>query len=181
MQSNELPDRFHNQPTELKTAVENIMSAFPAQIRKHTQATIRKARSRGTQLSSVLPVDNTLFSQRERTEFYSHIVPQINPRFCPGKMVPNYAGWFFKEMLGTGGFGEVWLIESPEMRQLRAMKFLTSSQAQKEIIERERDNLMLIQHKLGKHPNIVSIEHINVYEEPYFLVFDMLRMAHLKP
>jgi hypothetical protein len=51
------------------------------------------------------------------------VLPRRAPRFRIGDVMPHAPQWRFVELLGSGGFGEVWLVQHTFLDQRRAIKF----------------------------------------------------------
>jgi hypothetical protein len=66
-----------------------------------------------------------------------NLLPQRLPRFQAGESVPNSPQWRFVEMLGSGGFGEVWLARHSFLDQSRAIKFCLDPAARDRLLRYE--------------------------------------------
>ncbi len=76
-----------------------------------------------------------------------------------------------QELIGAGGFGEVWLAQHEFSGKQRAIKFCLD-QENTRILKREAEALRALEDKLPKHPNIVALQDLQLKVEPYWLSFD---------
>ena len=65
------------------------------------------------------------------------LLPQRRPRFKIGDEVPGNAQWHLVELLGSGGFGEVWLARHSFLGDVRAFKFCLDEQARDRLLQHE--------------------------------------------
>src|SRR5438132_1461592 len=59
----------------------------------------------------------------ERVEDVAPLLPAALPRFKPGDRPPGLGDWELEELLGVGGFGEVWKAKNPYLPEPVALKF----------------------------------------------------------
>ena len=84
-------------------------------------------------------------------------LPSRLPRFRPGEALPGRPGWVLGELLGSGGFGEVWLARNPSLAALKgAVKFGTDPQARERLLRHEGGLVSRVMEE-GRHPNIVPL------------------------
>jgi serine/threonine protein kinase len=67
----------------------------------------------------------------------ANLLPRRLPRFQPGQPVPHAPQWRFVELLGAGGFGEVWLAQHSFLDQQRAFKFCLDEKVRIRLIRYE--------------------------------------------
>ncbi len=65
------------------------------------------------------------------------IFPKRAPLFQIGQQVPHSPSYVFSEILGSGGFGEVWLAKHNFLDQRRAFKFCLDAQARERLLRHE--------------------------------------------
>ncbi len=98
------------------------------------------------------------------------LLPARPPRFNPGEEVPQAPGWVLEKLLGTGGFGEVWLARNRNLSQLAgAFKFYTGRadatlRHEAAVISRLIAN--------ATHPNIVPLIDANLTSDPPWLRYE---------
>jgi hypothetical protein len=85
---------------------------------------------------------------------FERVLPQRLPHFREGDELPGRAGWKLHELLGLGGFGEVWLARHALVPTPRAVKFLTDRAARARLAEHEGRVVARVM-ALGPHPNVV--------------------------
>jgi TPR repeat protein len=137
--------RLANREAQLAEDLEHVVQADLAQIRQEVKAIVQETGSMNseekiqleaylTQLPGVArqslkgPADPSgktvsssinLFNPLE----LARVLPARAPRFKIDEPVPNAPQWRFRELLGAGGFGEVWLAEHNFLEEQRAFKF----------------------------------------------------------
>ena len=81
------------------------------------------------------------------------------PRFKPGDRPAGLGDWELEELLGVGGFGEVWKAKNPHMPHAErvALKFCLDPAAAK-VLRHEAAVLDQVMRE-GKHPGIVQLRH----------------------
>ncbi len=65
------------------------------------------------------------------------LMPRRAPRFRIDDVMPNAPQWRFVELLGSGGFGEVWLVRHTFLDQCRAVKFCLDPAGRERLLRHE--------------------------------------------
>ncbi|MDM8568782.1 protein kinase [Thiotrichales bacterium HSG1] len=162
---------------EQAEAIRDLLMFMPATIKERTKATLQLARQHGTDIQTILPItdDTSLFEQEE---FYRSLFPARRPRFQTNDSIPHgLAGWRLGELLGTGGFGEVWEVRHERLRY--AIKFFLG-EVNERILTNEAKMLFDVHEKLPRHANIVHLNQLNLEKSPYWLLFEFVEGGTLE-
>ncbi|OQW94826.1 MAG: hypothetical protein BWK79_04645, partial [Beggiatoa sp. IS2] len=160
-------------PDEQANMVLDLASTVPALIRERTQATLRQARNRGTALHAALPIGEG-FDRIAHNAFYQSLFPCWRLRFHAGEAIPHrIPTCHFVQLLGIGGFGEVWEVRHPYLPDHFAVKFCQDELSAK-VLKREAQALIALSCKLPQHPNIAQLLELQLDQEPYWLAFELV-------
>ncbi len=151
---------------------------IPAMTNQRIQATLQQAQRYGTRAVDVLPIGDQI-GENERTAFYQSLIPPRPSQFQKDQSVPHCnPQWKLVEMLGCGGFGEVWKVQHSMSKKNLAIKFCLDQQSAK-LLNREAKALMELSEKLPDHPNIIDLKDLQLLEEPYWIMFEQSELILL--
>jgi serine/threonine protein kinase len=108
------------QPESVRRALTVYLSQIPSAIR---QSQRRPADPSGRSVASGLSL--------QKPDDLLPLLPARPPRFQPGDRPPGIGDWELEELLGVGGFGEVWKARNPHLAQPVALKFCLDPAAAK--------------------------------------------------
>ncbi len=132
------------QPAEVRQALSLYLTQVPAAVHWSLR---RPADPAGATVPAGLSLD--------RPEDLLPFLPPRLPRFRPGDPVPGMGDWVLEELLGTGGFGEVWKARNPYLSEPSAVKFCLDADTAR-LLRNEAELLQRVMRE-GKHPGIVGL------------------------
>lgn len=159
----EVVSSIANGQTETRQALADYLAHVPATIRHWLR---RPADPNGATLPEDLPLG--------RAEDLLPFLPIRLPRFKVGDCPLPGVDWRLEELLGVGGFGEVWKARNPNMSSAApvALKFCLDPPSTKVLRNEARllDRLMF----QGKHPGIIPLRQTYLSAEPPCLEYEYI-------
>jgi hypothetical protein len=100
-------------------------------------------------------------------------LPDRLPRFRPGDRPLPGVDWELEDLLGAGGFGEVWKARNPHFPGIPpvALKFCLDPAARDRLLRHEAAVLDRVM-RHGKHPGLVALQHTYLSAEPPCLEYE---------
>jgi hypothetical protein len=98
------------------------------------------------------------------------LLPARLPRFRPGQRPWGIGDWELEELLGVGGFGEVWKARNPHLAEPVALKFCLDPDAAT-VLRHEAALLGRVMSQ-GRHPGIVRLLHTYLGADPPCLEYE---------
>ncbi len=144
----------------LRGEVELYLSLAPAAMRASLK---RPADPTGRSV----PAGFNLRSADDIVQLFPAGVPQLRP----GDPLPGIDCWVLVELLGAGGFGEVWLAKSEVDDTLRAVKFCTDPVSRQRLIDHERAQVIRVM-RAGGHPNLVPLHQYSLTGDKPWLMYE---------
>src|SRR5262249_56058392 len=90
------------------------------------------------------------------------LLPPRLSRFRPGDRLPGRPDWRLAELLGTGGFGEVWLARKDKFDLRWAVKFCTDLTEQDRRVLLHEGEIITRVRKPAEHPNTPTLPHAHL-------------------
>ncbi|QJW93637.1 protein kinase domain-containing protein [Frigoriglobus tundricola] len=135
----------HEAPAEERIALEMYLTQLPGAVR---QSLKRAADPTGKTVPPDLALDTP--------DDFVKMLPLRVPHFRPGSDLPGRPGWRLDELLGAGGFGEVWLARHSFLPHPRAVKFCTDAKVRAKLTSHEGRVIARVMEQ-GTHPNVVPL------------------------
>ncbi|MCI0701158.1 MAG: protein kinase [Planctomycetia bacterium] len=111
-------------------------------------------------------------------EDLAKMLPARVPHFRPGADLPGRPGWKLEELLGAGGFGEVWLSRHTFIPHPRAVKFCTDEKVRAKLTSHEGRVIARVMAQ-GSHPNVVPLLDAVLDGETPWLMYEFVGGGNL--
>jgi formylglycine-generating enzyme required for sulfatase activity len=153
-----------DRPLEEQLVLTRYLSQVPVSIR---QSLRRPRDAAGASLAGLL-------SMETRDDVLS-LLPSYLPRFRAGERPLPSVDWELEELLGVGGFGEVWKARNPHFDGVPpvALKFCLDPTARDRLLRHEAAVLNQLMRQ-GKHPGIVALQHTFLAADPPCLEYEFV-------
>jgi formylglycine-generating enzyme required for sulfatase activity len=150
------------QPEDVRRELELYLSLVPSAVRRSLR---RPADPDGRSLPDLVPLD----SDGDVASF----LPAHLPQFRPGDRPLSGIDWELEELLGVGGFGEVWKARNPHFDAVPpvALKFCLDPAAKDRLLRHEAAVLNRVM-RYGRHPGIVALQHTYLSADPPCLEYE---------
>jgi formylglycine-generating enzyme required for sulfatase activity len=181
-------------PEERRAEVEALAQASPAEVRQAVEQALAEVaadqpaavRERLSIYLSLLPGAVRASLRRPSDPAGAHValpldtpegllplLPAHLPRFQPGDRPLPGIDWELEELLGAGGFGEVWKARNPHFDAVPpvALKFCLDPAAKDRLLRHEAAVLNQVMRQ-GRHPGIVALQHTYLSADPPCLEYE---------
>ena len=160
-------DVVADQPPQVQRALTSYLTQVPSMIRRSLR---RPADPGGT----TVPANR---APRRAEDLLAFLPPRL-PRFQPGDRPLPGVNWELEELLGVGGFGEVWKAHHPDLTGITAaLKFCLDPEAGR-TLRHEAAALNRVM-QAGRHPGIVPLRQAYLDRDPICLEYEFVEGGDL--
>jgi hypothetical protein len=152
-----------DEPIELRLVLTSFLTQMPSQAR-------RSLRRPNDPAGTTVPPELT----PRRGEDLKGLLPDRLPRFKAGDRPLPGVPWVLQELLGVGGFGEVWQACHVRFPGLQAaLKFCLDPAARDRLLHHEAKVVLQVQRQ-GKHPGMVELRQAYLDTDPPCLEYEYI-------
>ena len=168
----------------IEKIVQEITAAEPANVRRALAGYLRQVLGFDPAGGSVAPP--TRPAPRSRSDWCCQgggpapLPPGSSPQFEPGDHPLPGVDWVLDELLGVGGFGEVWKAHNPHVEGFApvALKFCIDLQARQRLLQHEAEVCARVMRQ-GRHPGIVTLRATYLDADPPCLEYEYIEGGDL--
>jgi serine/threonine protein kinase len=157
----------HDAPLEERIALELYLTQIPNAVRQ----SLKRAEDPS---GKTVPPDIAV----NEPEDLAKMLPLRVPQFRTGNELPGRPGWRLDELLGAGGFGEVWLARHSFIPLPRAVKFCTDPKVRAKLTSHEGRVVARVMEQ-GYHPNVVPLLDAVLEGETPWLMYEYVGGGNL--
>lgn len=171
----ELLQHLLQHPGEVLTKDELLQALWPGRIPSESVLTKCVAKLRQglrdeeqTLVKTVHGIGYRLMASVQTESVEGPLTPASLRELQPGDVPPLRPHWRLLQRLGSGGYGDVWLVEHSKTHERRVFKFAREAQ-RLAALKREITLYRVLRDTLGERADLVHLLDWNLEEAPYFI------------